>query len=52
MAQIDPGLHREIKAYGAVGITSCMNCGFCTAVCPDFAIFVTEKQKGEEKKHA
>ncbi|MEM2118657.1 MAG: 4Fe-4S dicluster domain-containing protein [Candidatus Bathyarchaeia archaeon] len=28
----------------------CLLCCFCTAVCPDFAIFVVEKEgKGEEK---
>ncbi len=34
MARIDPGLHRELKKYGATGLTACMNCGNCTATCP------------------
>lgn len=32
--RVDPGLARELKRYGAVGIESCFNCGNCTAVCP------------------
>lgn len=31
--RIQPGLHREIKRFGATGIDTCMNCGNCTAVC-------------------
>jgi NAD-dependent dihydropyrimidine dehydrogenase PreA subunit len=27
----------------------CIMCGFCTAVCPDFAIYVVEKLQGVEK---
>jgi len=27
----------------------CIMCDFCTAVCPDFAIFVVEKSEGIEK---
>jgi len=27
----------------------CIMCDFCTAVCPDFAIFVVEKSGGVEK---
>jgi len=40
---------REINARGVhppkiVDEEKCVICSFCTAVCPDFAIFVTEKQ--------
>jgi 2-oxoglutarate ferredoxin oxidoreductase subunit delta len=47
----------EINARGVhppkiVDGDKCINCGFCTAVCPDFAIFVVEKQKEKENKHA
>jgi 2-oxoglutarate ferredoxin oxidoreductase subunit delta len=43
----------EINARGVhppriVDETKCLLCSFCTAVCPDFAIFVTEK-KCEER---
>jgi nitrate reductase gamma subunit/ferredoxin len=31
--RLDPTLLREIKAYGAVGVEKCFNCGNCTAVC-------------------
>jgi ferredoxin len=31
--RVDPELLTEIKAYGAVGIETCFNCGNCTAVC-------------------
>jgi ferredoxin len=31
--RLDPNLLRELKAYGAVGIEKCFNCGNCTAVC-------------------
>ena len=43
----------EINARGVhppkiVDESKCLLCSFCTAVCPDFAIFVTEKKcKGE-----
>jgi NAD-dependent dihydropyrimidine dehydrogenase PreA subunit len=38
----------EINARGVhppkiVDEDKCIICGFCTAVCPDFAIFVVEK---------
>jgi ferredoxin len=33
-ARVDPGLMRELKAYGAVSIEKCFNCGNCTAICP------------------
>jgi ferredoxin len=33
-ARIDPNLMKELKAYGAVGIEKCYNCGNCTASCP------------------
>jgi len=29
--------------------SKCINCSFCSIVCPDFAIFVTEKKNKEEK---
>lgn len=32
--RVDPGLPLELKAYGAVGIEQCFNCGNCTAICP------------------
>ncbi len=32
--RIDPGLHREIATYGGGDVTTCMNCGTCTATCP------------------
>lgn len=32
--RVDPTLVAELKAYGAVGIEACFNCGNCTAVCP------------------
>jgi 2-oxoglutarate ferredoxin oxidoreductase subunit delta len=28
--------------------TKCILCSFCTAVCPDFAIFTVERKKEEE----
>jgi 2-oxoglutarate ferredoxin oxidoreductase subunit delta len=39
----------EINARGVhppkiVDESKCILCGFCTAVCPDFAIFVVEKK--------
>lgn len=33
-ARVDPNLVEELKAYGAVGIEKCFNCGNCTAICP------------------
>jgi ferredoxin/nitrate reductase gamma subunit len=33
-ARVDPTLLHELKAYGAVGIEKCFNCGNCTAICP------------------
>lgn len=33
-ARVEPDLLNEIKAYGAVGIEKCFNCGNCTAICP------------------
>jgi 2-oxoglutarate ferredoxin oxidoreductase subunit delta len=46
---------REINARGVhppkvVDESKCMICGFCTAVCPDFAIFVIEKKDSEEQE--
>ena len=32
--RVDPNLMEELKAYGAVGIERCFNCGNCTAICP------------------
>jgi quinone-modifying oxidoreductase, subunit QmoC len=32
--RLDPNLMKELKAYGAVGIEKCFNCGNCTASCP------------------
>jgi len=32
--RVDTHLMDEIKAYGAVDIEACFNCGNCTAVCP------------------
>ncbi|MBP2682985.1 MAG: 4Fe-4S ferredoxin, iron-sulfur binding domain protein [Deltaproteobacteria bacterium] len=32
--RVDPGLHREVARYGGGDITACMNCGICTATCP------------------
>jgi quinone-modifying oxidoreductase subunit QmoC len=34
VARVDPTLIGELKAYGAVGIEKCFNCGNCTAICP------------------
>ncbi len=31
---VRPQLLREIKRYGAVDVSSCFNCGNCSAVCP------------------
>jgi quinone-modifying oxidoreductase subunit QmoC len=32
--RVDPKMMEELKAYGAVGIEKCFNCGTCTAICP------------------
>ena len=32
--RIEPGLHREIGRFGGGDVTACMNCGNCTASCP------------------
>jgi len=32
--RIEPGLHREIARFGGGDVTACMNCGACTATCP------------------
>ena len=45
----------EINARGVhppriVDESKCILCCFCTAVCPDFAIYVVEKQPDEEDK--
>ena len=44
----------EINARGVhppkvVKESDCILCGFCTAVCPDFAMFVTEKTEEKDK---
>jgi 2-oxoglutarate ferredoxin oxidoreductase subunit delta len=44
----------EINARGVhpprvVDESKCVICSFCSAVCPDFAIFVTERKNKEEK---
>jgi 2-oxoglutarate ferredoxin oxidoreductase subunit delta len=43
---------KEINARGVhppkiVDESKCILCSFCTAVCPDFAIYTTEKKCGE-----
>jgi 2-oxoglutarate ferredoxin oxidoreductase subunit delta len=45
----------EINARGVhpprvMDESKCILCCFCTAVCPDFAIYVVEKELGEECK--
>jgi len=47
---------KEINARGVhppkvVDENQCIVCSFCTAVCPDFAIFVTAKPVEESVKH-
>jgi ferredoxin len=32
--RVDPTFLHELKAYGALGIEKCFNCGICTAICP------------------
>ena len=44
----------EINARGVhpprvVDESKCVICSFCSAVCPDFAIFVVDKKNKEEK---
>ena len=34
VTRVDPNFMQELKAYGAVGIEKCFNCGNCTAICP------------------
>jgi 2-oxoglutarate ferredoxin oxidoreductase subunit delta len=46
----------EINARGVhpprvVDESKCIMCGFCTAVCPDFAIFVEEKKNQKVKEN-
>jgi 2-oxoglutarate ferredoxin oxidoreductase subunit delta len=46
---------QEINAKGVhppkvVDESKCIVCSFCSAVCPDFAIFVVEKQSEEKNK--
>jgi quinone-modifying oxidoreductase, subunit QmoC len=33
-ARVEPRLLQELKAYGAMNVEACFNCGNCTAVCP------------------
>ncbi len=32
--RMQPGLHRDVAKFGGGDITTCMNCGNCTAECP------------------
>ena len=32
--RVTPGLYREVAKFGGGDITACMNCGNCTAICP------------------
>ncbi len=34
MFKVNPEIIKDIKKYGALEITSCFNCGTCTAICP------------------
>jgi len=34
VSRMTPGLHREVAKFGGGDITACMNCGNCTATCP------------------
>jgi 2-oxoglutarate ferredoxin oxidoreductase subunit delta len=45
----------EINARGVrppkiIDESKCLLCSFCTAVCPDFAIYVIERKNEEESK--
>lgn len=31
---------------------ACINCGYCSLICPEFAIYTTEKESLPEKKKA
>jgi ferredoxin len=33
-ARVEANLLHDLKAYGAVGVEKCFNCGNCTAICP------------------
>jgi ferredoxin len=33
-SRVTPGLYREVAKFGGGDITACMNCGNCTATCP------------------
>jgi len=35
--RVQPGLHRDLAKFGGGDITTCMNCGHCTAECPQTA---------------
>lgn len=35
--RVQPGLHRDVAKFGGGDITTCMNCGNCTAECPQTA---------------
>jgi ferredoxin len=32
--RVEPGLYRDVAKFGGGDITTCMNCGNCTATCP------------------
>ncbi len=35
--RVEPGLHRDVAKFGGGDVTTCMNCGTCTATCPQSA---------------
>ena len=35
--RVEPGLYRDVAKFGGGDITTCMNCGNCTATCPQSA---------------
>jgi quinone-modifying oxidoreductase, subunit QmoC len=35
--RVEPGLHRDLAKFGGGDVTACMNCGNCTASCPQSA---------------
>lgn len=47
MEESDEINSRGVKPPKILDESKCILCGFCTAVCPDFAIFVVEKQYAE-----
>ena len=42
---------RGVHPPKAVDADKCTLCSFCTAICPDFAIFTTQKEDGEQKQN-